>query len=497
MGKLIHYKRRKKRRPFAHTGYRSARPAVKSTASVELKRSRPKRNLFDLLRRHYKIAAIAGAVLVVGVLCLFLFLGGNHAPVSGETADAGVTEPQPQASYDYSEVDEDVLAGLAGTDESLFSTDEEMADAVLAEQGLRIGVTVGNIDSSEKELVLNRLEQASSAAETDKSVYKVDYCNANGNYNQQLQDVRSLIKNEVDVIIAGFSDAESFDMVCALAADEGIPVVAFDAPSPQGYAVNVVADQSTWGSVYGKFMAAKLGAGNLIQILGSQDSPVDTQRATAITAELAANAGIVAAGTSYANWDEAAAKQAMAGYLSSGTVADGVITEEGMAKGVLDAFIDARVLPKVMCGDATAGFIKKWYTLKNGGIDVTPAPDVKDKDKDKTEPTPTPAPVMFTAQPGEFVVCAQPAPSGIGAAAFKIALEMAKGRTLIKEGQTFNYTVSTLITDENLAEYYEQVKDKDDAFIVSDQISDDVLNTLLNPLPEESAAPAASPAAGE
>ncbi len=484
MGKLIHFKKKKRRGNITGTGYRSTRRSVKSPVDIRMKRSRKKSGILALARRYYKIIAIAGVAVAAVVVCLVLFLGGNNTPVSGETASPQTMPPSPEESYDYSNVDDDVLAGLAGTDESLFTDDEELADAIFAQEGIRIGVTVGNIDSSDEELVLNRLEQVSSVAETEKSVYKVYYYNANGNYNQQLQDVRSLIKNEVDVIIVGFTEAESFNMVTMMAQNEGIPVVAFDAPVQEGYAINVVADQSAWASVYGKFMASKLTAGNLVQILGSQESPVDTARAKAINTQLATNANIVTTGTAYAGWNKAAAKTAMADYISNGTV-DGVITEEGMAEGVLDAFIEARKLPKVMCGDATAGFIKKWYALKNSGIDITPEPEDDKKNDDKTTPAPTPTPIMFTAQPGELIVCAQPAPSGIGAAAFEIALEMAKGRTLKEEGQTFNYVVETLITDENLAAYYEQVKDMADSYIISDLVSDAVLDSLLNPMPEE------------
>jgi ribose transport system substrate-binding protein len=216
-------------------------------------------------------------------------------------------------------------------------------------------------------------------------------------------------------------------------------------------------------------------------MLGKADSAVDNERAAAIGGALSANVGLTTGTMLYGEWDKTKAKDTMTEYLKSGA-ADVVITEEGMAEGILDAFVEKGVLPKVMCGDATAGFIKKWYALKNGGIDVTPPPeDDGKKKKDDETPTPTPQPVMFTAQPGEFIVCAQPAPSGVGAAAFDIALEIAKGRTLIVEGQTFKYTVGTIITEANLAEYYEIVKDQKDTYIVSDLLTDDELNSLLNP----------------
>ncbi len=496
MGKLIQMKTG--RAAHGRPGHRSSRSMVMSQGSRRRKR---KSGFKAFVRRYIKLIAIAAGVIAVGVICLVLFLGGpKTAPAAQQTAQSTPTPPPAEDTYDYSAVDDATLAGLAGTDESLFSSDEDMAEAMFEEEGIRIGITVGSIASPDQEFILNRMEQVSSAAESDKTIFKTYYYNANGSYNQQLQDVRSLIKNSVDVIIVGFTDAESFKMISMMAQNENIPVVAFDAPMDSGYVINVVADQTAWGAVYGQFAAAQSAEGNVVQVFGKADSPVDAQRAAAIGSAIAANTALTVNAPLYADWDKKKANELMTEFLKKGK-ADVVITEEGMAEGILDAFVAKGVLPKVMCGDATAGFIKKWHALKNGGIDVTPPPedDGKKKKKDET-PTPTPQPVMFTAQPGEFIVCAQPAPSGIGAAAFDIAVEMAKGRTLIASGQTFTYTVSTMITEANLNEFYELVKDQKDTYIISDVLTDDVLNKLLNPLeqqPESTATPvpAATPSA--
>jgi len=454
-------------------------------------RRRKRAGIGAFLRRHIKAAAAGAVVLTAGIICLVIFLvNGRTAPASEQEAslppEPSLTLPSAEETDDYSQVDAATLAGLSGTDDTLFSDDEDLTEALLEQEGICIGVTVGSITSSDQELILNRLEQVSGAAEADGTVYKTYFYNAGGNNNQQIQDIRSLIKNKADVIVVGFTDASSFRTVCMMARDAGIPVVAFDAPEEDGYAINVVADQKAWGGVYGSFVAENLAEGTVTQVLGKQDSPLDAERAAAVAEALAANTALADGGVLYAGWDKQKANEAMTEYLKHG-MPDAVITEEGMAEGVLDAFLEKGVLPKVMCGDATAGFIKKWYALKNGGIDISPKPDNK---KAKNDAEPMPSPVMFAAQPGEFIVCAQPAPSGIGAAAFRIAAEMAEGRTLKAQGQTFAYTVSTVITEANLAEYYEKVKDKDDGFIVSDVISDETLDALLD-VPQDGAAPSA------
>ena len=145
-----------------------------------------------------------------------------------------------------------------------------------------------------------------------------------------------------------------------------------------------------------------------------------------------------------------------------------------MAEGVLDAYIEAGTLPKVMCGDVTAGFIKQWYALKNGGLSVAPETDNK---KDDDEPALTP--VLLKSQPGELVVCAQPSTTGVGAAAFEFALKLAEGRKLKQEGTTFEYQVNTLITDETLNTYYEQIKDEEDDYSIRDFIVTSQIDQLF------------------
>lgn len=485
MGRFIKKPKAKVIRGKHSTGYRMSSPSVKRVDGNGGRRSRGNNKSFSVfVKRNYKILAVVGFVVVIAVLGVILLVGGKDTvatsdntssslvDTAADTADVG--EFNEEDEYTYTDVDDSILAGMAGTDESMFSNEEDvaLADALLAEEGIRIGVTIGDIQTDNDELYLSNLEKVSSASEQEKLVYKVYYYNAGGNYNQQLQDVRSLIKNEVDVIIVGATDEESFDMISFMAAQKDIPVVAYDASVSTGYTVNVVADQKAWGKKYGEFVTQNLTEGNIVQILGNQESGIDNERESAMNNAFSIKPSIHTIGTAYASWQQAAANESMVKFLQGSEQIDGVITEEGMAQGVMDAFIEEGVLPKVICGDVTAGFIKTWYELLHGGVDVTPDSD----DEEQTQKQ------IFTAQPGEFVACAQPAPSGISAVAFEIALKLAEGRTLkLGEGITYEYVVETLITQENLSKYYELVKEESDAYLVSEEISEATLELLFNP----------------
>ena len=128
-----------------------------------------------------------------------------------------------------------------------------MQAALLEAEGVRVGVTVKDLPTEVDQALLNRMEALSNEAESARRIYRAYYRNAGGSGMQQIQDVHSLINEDVDIIIIGATDAVSFEKVCFMAAEADIPVVAYDAPVTEGYVVNVVTDQQAWGAVYGRF----------------------------------------------------------------------------------------------------------------------------------------------------------------------------------------------------------------------------------------------------
>ena len=58
---------------------------------------------------------------------------------------------------------------------------------------------------------------------------------------------------------------------------------------------------------------------------------------------------------------------------------------------------------------------------------------------------------------------------------------MAQGRTLKNPGQTFTYNGETVITNDNLTDYYINIKDKEDDYLIRNEIKEETLESLLNP----------------
>ena len=428
------------------------------------------------IKRNYKLVAIASFVVVVAVLCVVIFVFGKEEPVTADQFIAASATPAVDTSaysegedYSYEGVDESILAGMSGTDDSLFvDEDADLEAALFAEEGLRIGITIGDMTSDTDQMMLSDMEKASSAAEAQKLIYKAYYYNAGGSYDQQLQDIRSLIKNEVDIIIVGATSADNFEMVTYMAEEAGIPVVAYDAPVDTGYVMNVVADNDAWGKVYGDFIAQNLTEGEVAQILGSESSASDAVRRSAVTALLPASETMTVLEPAYAQGSKETAGTVMTGLLDQYHSISGIIAGDGMAEGVLDACIAKQKLPAVMCGDTTAGFIKTWYKLVRNGVDIS-GEDAE-------------TPVMLSVELEQFIVCAQPEPTSISAVAFEIALRLAQGYTLKADvGTTYQYTVEMLITNENIGDYYALVKGEDDDYRIGETVSTEMVEALFEP----------------
>jgi ribose transport system substrate-binding protein len=149
-------------------------------------------------------------------------------------------------------------------------------------------------------------------------------------------------------------------------------------------------------------------------------------------------------------WDQTKAKEVAAQIVASGQQIDGVITQDGMAYGVLSAFLDAGKVPKVMFGDPGTAFFKEWKKLREAGAD--------------------------------FKACTQPNPPGIGGTAFRIALQLYNGKKFkpgVLQGNTFFYKVGMFITDENFDEGWELLKDKPDDYLLSEIMSEEAVAELF------------------
>jgi ribose transport system substrate-binding protein len=215
--------------------------------------------------------------------------------------------------------------------------------------------------------------------------------------------------------------------------------VSFDATVTAPNVLNVTLDHYAWNLKNVKWIASTLKSGNAIQIYGIDGHPANNDRikATADVLKDYPNIKLIANTTGY--WDQTKAKEVATQIIGGGQKIDGVITQDGMAYGVLSAFEDANKLPKVMFGDPGTAFFKEWKKLRDKKAD--------------------------------FKACAQPNPPGIGGTGFRMALNEYNGKQFkdgVLKNNVYYYKVSMFITDANFDQGWALLKDKPDDYLLSE-----------------------------
>jgi len=213
-----------------------------------------------------------------------------------------------------------------------------------------------------------------AAAEKMKSDGKLkDYivADATGNTSSQIQQIKNFIDKKVDAILIDANSDTALNPAIAEAHNKGILVISFDSVvnSPNSIIVNV--DQKEFGRVMADWLVKKLnGQGNIIVLNGLQGTPVNNDRWSAAEAIFSKYPKIKVLTSVNANWDQAAAQQAVANILPSMPKIDGVWSQGGaMTLGAVYAFQAANRDLVPMTGEANNGFLKVWQQNKDKGLD--------------------------------------------------------------------------------------------------------------------------------
>jgi|GEM_PF-1222927 len=403
---------------------------------------------------------VLGLLLLSGAFFLFFWEDGKPTFVKAtEESDSpsGLTEADDP--YLAANADEDGM-----DDGTSILEDEAYTELLEDENRVFIGVTIGQ-PSDYEAILIQKLEEAINEEYNNGTVGDCIPYNSDGDINQQIQDVRSLVNKEAKAIIVCATEEVEYKVITEMAANAGIYVVAVNAPVDYGYDINIVVDDTDFGNANAVFMGNNIGKGNIVQFVDMSDEAGNAERLEAFNAKI----GEFSSANIMATVDMSTGKSASSAYSSvveEGTI-EGIYTENGIALEILDECIERDSLPKVFIGDATAGFIKRWYELMTTGIEIEKMVDEDDEDAGTYKQV---------VEGSGMQVFVRPTPYGTAATAVKFAIRLAEGKTLrtdmLTENKTYYYTGSTAIISSVLPYYYELIKDKDDAFVINDWPTD-------------------------
>ena len=315
-----------------------------------------------------------------------------------------------------------------------------------------VGITTGSSGTSWRNIMINAIEEVGNEYVAAGIIGDFRIVNnvTNGDATEQANIIRDFIAQGVDIILVNPNSPDALNGAIQEAQDEGILVVSMDATVTAPGVINITLDHYAWGLRNIEYFVNALGSGYAIQIFGLDGHPANNDRVRATDDVLINHPDIELIASTSGGWDQAVAKDVALQIIGGGRQIDGVITQDGMALGVLSAFLDNDMYPRVMFGDPGAAFFREWYYLRGAGAD--------------------------------FRAFTQPNPPGIAGTAFRIALGIYQGREFrdgVLDGNTLYYQVASFFTDENFYEAWEMLRDMPDDYLLSEIMSQSEVDALF------------------
>jgi ribose transport system substrate-binding protein len=175
----------------------------------------------------------------------------------------------------------------------------------------------------------------------------------------QLEDLRTLIAEEVDAIVVNPADRSALDDAIAEATEAGITVVAVDQAVTEESAFVLSNDQEEYAYLGATWLFEQLGGeGDVIYMRGIAGAAADDDRDAGFQRALDENPGINVVYEVHTDWDQGKGVQQLNDFLATGDNYDGIWTS-GIDNVIVEALIeaDAELVPIV--GADNAGFVEQ------------------------------------------------------------------------------------------------------------------------------------------
>jgi ribose transport system substrate-binding protein len=175
----------------------------------------------------------------------------------------------------------------------------------------------------------------------------------------QLEDIRTLIAEEVDAIIVNPADRSAVDAALAEATEAGITVIAVDQAVTEETAWVLSNDQEEYAYLGASWLFETIGgSGDVVYMRGIAGAAADDDRDAGFQRALDEYPDINVIFESHTNWDQALGTQQFNDFLATGDNFDGIWTS-GIDNVIVDAMLEAGVDLVPIVGADNAGFVQQ------------------------------------------------------------------------------------------------------------------------------------------
>jgi ribose transport system substrate-binding protein len=218
--------------------------------------------------------------------------------------------------------------------------------------------------NSWRKQMVDSMQEAAKDAKAKGVIADFIVANGDGTENTQIQQMSSLILQNVDAILINAASLTGLNGVIAKAHQKGIKVIAFDSIVSSPFAYKIEYDNSSWGSLSAKYVVDRFqGKAKLLITRGVLGSAPEKDDYEAMMKVFKANPGIQLLGEVDTEADIAKSQSAVANVLPSFPEIDACVGMSGDF-GVVQAFLNAGRKVPVIVGSNRAEFIKWWIDEK-------------------------------------------------------------------------------------------------------------------------------------
>lgn len=201
-------------------------------------------------------------------------------------------------------------------------------------------------------------------------VGQVYYSNPNFNADKQVSDLEDMFTKNIDILIIQAVNPPAVTPIIEKFAAKGTVIVPCVSPlATDKYSACLLQDDEEFGAIGAQFLADKLkGQGNIIVLDGMDGITVAIGRWAGAKKVFDKYPGIKILGKTFADWDYAKGKAATENFLAAFPQIDGVWASGGdMARGAIEAFVEAGRPLVPMFGEDSNGFLKLWKKYRGQG----------------------------------------------------------------------------------------------------------------------------------
>lgn len=259
---------------------------------------------------------------------------------------------------------------------ALFSS--SFAYAEEKQDGFKVALSTAVWGNTWSAAYVKDFEEAAEAYKAEGIISDYQVVTSPSDLQKQINDCTALINKGIDALIIWPVSAEGIRPIVDLALENNVLVIiGNDAAAYEG-TYGVFSDNDAFMRIISEWFVNELGGkGDIVQIAGVFGHPANEPRQAVVDEVLAGYPEINTLAIGEGKYSTTDAQSAMSVFLSTYPEIDGVLTQDVMSVGILNAYKNAGIEPTLVTGDYTKEYIDMWASMPDlKSITVTVSPGI-------------------------------------------------------------------------------------------------------------------------